>query len=480
MTRVVVIGGGAAGLSSALALLDVFRARAGRIGPSGLSLTVLEAREQVGGRVSSEHHGGFVIETGAATIPESAPGFLELANRLGLQGELVYSDERASRRYLWRAGRLRRLPARPPEILTSDALSVQARLRLCAEPFVPPLVPPTATAEASRREDSDESVAAFFRRRLGQRVTEELVEAAVGGIYAGDIEKLSMRSALPRLWQMERQHGSLLAAMRRSQRNALGARSRLCGFRHGLGQLTQALALAVQEAGGEVRLCSPVRALERDGNGYKVALDSETIFAERVILAVPPPQARQLLSPLDEQLGALYAAIPMVPVVAITIGWPREQVPHPLDGFGFLVPRGERLLEGPRMLGALFMTSALPDFEQAPRGQVLIRAMYGGAHDPEITQMDDGELLEQVRRDLRAALGIWTEPRFIHIQRWPEAIEQYSAGHAARVANIEARLGGLPGLCAVGAALHGVSVSDVLSSAREVGAQLAAHLPTRG
>lgn len=504
MTRVVVIGGGAAGLSAALALLDTFRARGGSVRPSAqvatggsrsaassqaLSLVVLEAREQVGGRVSSEQHGGFVIETGAATIPESASGFLELATRLGLRSELVYSDERASRRYLWRSGRLRRLPARPPEILTSDALSLPARLRLVAEPLIPAApgalqLPASAPVpgDGSLPEGSDESIGAFFRRRLGSRVTSELVDAVVGGIWAGDIEELSMRSALPKLWQMEREHGSLLAALRHSRlaANAPAGPARLCGFRHGMGQLTQALGRAVMEAGGEVRLGSPVRRLGRSGSGYELALDGETLHADRLILAVPPPEAARLLQPIDAQLSELYAGIPMVPIVAITLSWPREQVPHPLDGFGFLVPRAERLRDGPRLLGGLFMTSALPEFEQAPRGQVVVRAMYGGAHDPEVVRMPDGELLEQVRRDLRTALGIWTEPRFIHIQRWPQGIEQYVRRHAERVANIEARLGSHAGLSAVGAALHGVSVPDVLAHGREAGTHIAAHLPVRG
>ncbi len=474
MTRVVIIGGGAAGLGCALSLLDTFRARGGSVLPNSLSLVLLEAREQVGGRVSSEEHGGYIIETGAATIAENASGFLELANRLGLQNDLVYSDERARERYLWRAGRLRRLPSRPTEILTSDALSLAGRLRLCAEP----LMPPRSTLEA--QSDEDESVAAFFRRRIGQNATDELVDAAVNGIYAGDIEQLSMRSALPRLWQMERQHGSLLRALRHS-RDAKSQKSmRLCGFRHGLGQLTQALASAVEQAGGEIRLCSPVAALKKQDQGYRVMLADSQIEADRIILALPPKEASRLLLPIDAQLSALYGAIPMAPLLAITLGWPREQVPHPLNGFGFLVPRIERRSDGLRLLGALFMTSALPDFEQAPRGQVVIRAMYGGVHDPDIANLDDGELLEQVRRDLRAALGIWTEPRFIHIQRWADAIEQYVQGHAARVANIEMRLAALPGMSAVGAALHGVSVPDVLSHARESGARIAARLPIRG
>ena len=481
MTRVVVIGAGAAGLRCALSLLDAYRARGGTIGPAsaaasdgsppGLSLQVLEARDQVGGRVGSERHGSFVIETGAATVQETAPGLPELIERLKLQDELVFSDDRAKRRYLYRAGRLRRLPMKPPEILSSDALSIPARARLLAEPLVPPRSPSLL----------DESVQDFFSRRLGRRVTDEIVEPALAGIYAGDIAELSMASAMPRIWQMESEHGSLLKALRRSQAASKGpvAAPRLCGLRGGLGQLMQALARAINAAGGRVRPLSAVKAIRpaEPGQGrYRVQLAETSLCADELVLALPPPEAARLLADLDPSLSTLYSGISMAPIVAISLGWPHEQVPHPLDGFGFLVPRAERMRDGLRLLGALFMTSALPDFEQAPKGQVVIRAMYGGAHDPEVERMADGALLEQVQRDLRTTLGIWNEPRFIHIQRWPQAIEQYRLGHAGRVAEIEARLRAL-GLHATGAALHGVSVPDVLRDGQALGQRLAEALP---
>jgi protoporphyrinogen/coproporphyrinogen III oxidase len=291
-----------------------------------------------------------------------------------------------------------------------------------------------------------------------------------------------MASALPRLWQMEREHGSLLKALRSGQAQSKSpvAAPRLCGLRGGLGQLMQAMARAIEAAGGRVRPLSAVKAIHpaEAGRGrYRVQLADTSLHADELILALPPPEAARLLSGLDGALSTLYAGIPMAPIVAISLGWPREQVPHPLDGFGFLVPRAERMRDGLRLLGALFMTSALPDFEQAPKGQIVIRAMYGGAHDPEVERMADGALLEQVQRDLRTTLGIWNEPRFIHIQRWPQAIEQYRLGHAARVAEIEARLSALGHLHATGAALHGVSVPDVLRNGQALGRQLADALP---
>lgn len=499
MTRVVIIGGGAAGLSCALSLLDTYRARGGQIcrtptsdpairaSESGLSVYVLEAREGLGGRVSSERHGSFVVETGAATVQESAPGLRELIARLKLESEVVYSDDQAKRRYVYRQGKLRRLPARPPELLSSDAFSLPARARLLIEPLIP--ARPATLA--------DESIQDFFSRRIGPRMTAEIVEPALAGIYAGDIAELSMASALPRVWQLESEHGSLLKALRATRaatagadkgsatpdkpdKPAPGAATRLFGLRGGLGQLMAALGRTITSEGGMVRPLSPVKAITVPGEGksrYRLRVREGLIDADELILAVPPPEAARLLTPLDAGLGELFSGIKMAPIVAISLGWPREQVPHPLDGFGFLVPRAERMRDGLRLLGALFMTSALPDFEQAPRGQVVIRAMYGGAHDPEVEQMPDGALLEQVQRDLRTTLGIWAEPRFIHIQRWPQAIEQYRLGHLARVADIEARLGGLGHIHATGAALRGVSVPDVLRAGSDLGARLATQLP---
>ncbi len=476
-TRVVVIGGGAAGLSCALGLLDTYRARGGTVGPAGLQLTVLEARELPGGRIGSERHGSFSIETGPATLQES-PGLDALWTRLGLRDELVFSDDRASRRYVFRAGHLRRLPGKPSEVLFSDAMSVPARLRLLLEPLI------AQRPTAGDSDDQDESVAAFGRRRLGSRITEELIDPFLSGIYAGDIEKLSLRSAMPRLWKMEAEHRSLFAAMRKRKSAAAGSAPaplpRLHGFRQGIGQLPAALSRSVIEAGGKLRLGTAAQAITRPPSGapgYEIILGGEAagdrIEADQIVLALPPPDAAALVATLDPALAAAYQAIPMASVVAISLAWPREQVPHPLDGFGFLIPRREGL----QLLGTLFMTSILPDYDQAPKGHVVLRALYGGAHHADVVNLDDGALLEQVRRDLKVTLGILTEPRFIHIQRWPRAIEQYLIGHQQRITKLEAQLATLPGFSATGAAFRGVSVPDVLRQGQELGERLGSELP---
>lgn len=469
MTRVVVIGGGVGGLAAALGLLDTFRARGGEAGhDQALSLTLLEARDQVGGRVSTEQHDGHLVELGATTLQESAPGLLDLIRRLRLQDALVYSGDAAKHRFLYRNGALRRLPERPPELLTTTALSLSARLRMLAEPFV-------RTSSPAPSSPADPSIAAFFRERLGTQATDELIDAALSGIFAGDIDQLSMRSALPRVFAMQAQHGSLFAALRAMPRT----RARLLGFRQGLHSLPLAMAQAVGEMGGIVRCSSTVRQIERLPQHFVVTLAEHQppLLADQLILAVPPPKAHALLRDLDPSLAQLLGGIPMAPIVAVTLGFPRDQVHFSTNGFGFLIPRKERLRTGLRMLGTLFMSSVLPDCPMAPKAQVQLRCMYGGALDPEVAHLTDGEIIEQARRDLRSILGVLAEPRFLHIQRWPQAIEQYLIGHSARLAQITARLAYHPGLHLAGAALHGVSVPDVLRHGQSLGAGIAAKLP---
>ena len=502
--RVVIVGGGAAGLGCAYSLLTEYRRLGGTTEAyspgaqsADLQVLLLEGKEQLGGRIGSERFGEFCIETGPATLTDSAPGLGLLLEQLGLTEELVYADDSAGQRYLFRQGQLRPLPRRPSDVLLSDALSLQARLRLMMEPVIPqpgwrPFAKKRAAATApaesplpNQDPGQDQTVGEFCRHRLGHRVTAELIEPLLGGIFAGDIDKLSLHSALPKLSQLVRSHGSLLTGLMRehqesqarpgagpSAQKPAGARSaRICGFRRGLGQLPLSLGQAIAAAGGTVSLGAEVLALQHS-TGWQLQLAEQTLTADELVLAVPPPAAARLLSATDAELASTLHSIPMVPVIAISLAWPKEQVPHPLDGFGFLLPHQEGL----QLLGVQFMTSVLPLCQQVPRGQVMLRALYGGAHHPSVLALEDGMLLEQVRRDLKLTLGILAAPRFIHIQRWPQAIEQYELGHADKLRTIAARCATLGSLHTTGAAYAGVGVPDVLRHGQQLGAALAAKL----
>lgn len=476
MAHVIIVGGGVSGLTCALALLDTYRARGGTITHPqaeperpGLRVSVWEAGEQPGGRMLSEHHDPYTVELGPTAIPDTTPGFLELVSRVGLQSALLTSDERGGRFQLFRKGKLRRLPARTAELLLSDALSPGARLRLLAGPLLGPTTDSTPGAGPS-----DESVAHFFRRRLGDAATRELVEPIVSELCKGELETLSVKSTLPDISRREAEAGGLLAAL--LQHAQLQPPARLCGFRGGLGTLTSALARTIAEAGGEVCLGTPAIGLARLGSGYTVAGVQRLERADAVVLTTSASSLSRLFGELDAPLSELAARVDTAPLVYLTLAWQREQIPQPLDSAGFLVPR----TEGLRLLGVRFLSSTLPDFEQAPRGQAVLRAEYGGAHDRELVLVDDGELLQQVRRDLKQTLGILAEPRFIHIKRWPQAIEQYTLGHAERSAELLGRLKALPGLHLGGTVLDGASSPrERFLRSRELGVRIAYQLPLR-
>ncbi len=302
--RVVIVGGGAAGLGCAYSLLTEYRRLGGTTEAyspgaqsADLQVLLLEGKEQLGGRIGSERFGEFCIETGPATLTDSAPGLGPLLEQLGLTEELVYADDSAGQRYLFRQGQLRPLPRRPSDVLLSDALSLQARLRLMMEPVIPqpgwrPFAKKRAAATApaesplpNQDPGQDQTVGEFCRHRLGHRVTAELIEPLLGGIFAGDIDKLSLHSALPKLSQLVRSHGSLLTGLMRehqesqarpgagpSAQKSAGSRSaRICGFRRGLGQLPLSLGQAIAAAGGTVSLGAEVLALQHS-TGWQLQL----------------------------------------------------------------------------------------------------------------------------------------------------------------------------------------------------------------
>jgi oxygen-dependent protoporphyrinogen oxidase len=431
--RVAIVGGGVAGLTLALALRD-----------RGHEPLVLEREPRPGGKVGTERVGDWQVERGPAGVLDDAPATQALLDRFGI--ERVPSDAAARRRFVVRGGRLREVPASPPQLLLSTTLTVGEKWRLMREPHAPP--PP---------EGGDETVAEFARRRVGASLAAAFVEPMVRGVYAGDYARLSLRSAFPRVAQLEREHGSLLRGLIAAQKARTGPPPHLISLKGGMGALPAALAAAL---GPSLRCGAAVTSLARAGSGWQLATAGGPVEAERVVLALPPDDAAALVRPVDAALGDAWASIPAAGAVAVSLGYARADVAHPLDGFGFLVPQQE----GGRLLGVLWMTSTFPTAAQAPAGHVMLRCLLGGAQDPGATALTDEALLALARDELRARLAVTAAPAFTHVVRWPHGIPQYEVGHAARVETIEAR--GAPlGLYATGAGLRGVGVNDVVREA---------------
>lgn len=280
----------------------------------------------------------------------------------------------------------------------------------------------------------------------------------VSGVYAGDPDRLSVRWAVPRIEALEREHGSLIrgAIARRKGPQPGGG---MISFREGLETLPRALANALAEAGGAVRTGTPCRALERRGDGFAVETAAGAVAARRVVVTTPADSAAELLAAATGGASRLFAEVPYAPVAVASYGFRREQVRHPLDGFGFLAPRKESL----RLLGCLFPSSLFPG--RAPEGHVAIAAFAGGRSDPRTVELDDDALHRRFLEDLDRALGLGGEPVFRHLRRWPRAIPQYEVGHGRFVDAVREIEEALPGLYVGSSFLGGVSVPDCIERA---------------
>ncbi|MBF5045748.1 protoporphyrinogen oxidase [Aggregicoccus sp. 17bor-14] len=451
--RVVIIGGGISGL----ALAHGLRA-------AGAQVQVLEAGERLGGNIRTRAHEGFLTEDGPNSFLDKEPALRELIDALGLGARLRTASPAARARFLYTRGRLRALPASPPAFLTSDVLPLGARLRVLGEPF---------TRRAKGGPEQDESLGDFGRRHLGRTATRVLLGGMQAGIFAGDLEALSVAAVFPKMAALDREHRSLvLGALRtrRLQRALPGGAGTtplsgaMCTFEGGLQTLVDALAAVLAPC---VRLGARVESLAREGGGWRVQLaDGEVVQAERVVLCVPAPAAAALLRPLDAALAEPLEAIPYAPVGVVHLGFAPGALAQP-EGFGFLVPPEE----GRPLLGCIHVSTVFPF--RAPAGQVLLTCLLGGVGHPQVAQLPEEALVGLAREELQRLAGITAAPALQQVVRWPRAIPQYNVGHLARVARLEGALARWPGLRVSGNAVRGVGLADCVREAAVLARALA-------
>ncbi|MBW2731787.1 MAG: protoporphyrinogen oxidase [Deltaproteobacteria bacterium] len=448
---ITIVGGGISGLATALAIDDL--ARNERMPPPALQ--VLESTPRPGGKIRSEPEAEFLCEGGPNGFLDKEPKTFELCKRLDL--EVLPATDFFENRYLYRGGTLHQVSMHPLQFMGSGLLPLSAKLRLAIEPFI----------SAPNPFPEDESVASFARRRIGEQAFRILIDAMQSGIYAGDPERMSVVSCFRRVVEIEREYGSLIrgmvALMRKRKKGSptpgAGPTGRLTSFPRGLQQLTDAMA---QRLGDRLITNTPVQGVSRGegGEGYVVHAEGGRDFpSDLVILACPAFAGASILRGLDEELTRLLRRIDYAPMAVASIAWRREQVEHPLDGFGFLAPRREGL----RLLGALFTSSIF--VQRAPKGHVLIRAMLGGARDENILQLDDEEILNAARHDLAQVLGLRGQPVMHRIFRHEHAIPQYNVGHGRLLQSLDDRLEAHQGLLLTGNAFRGIGVNDCIVDA---------------
>jgi oxygen-dependent protoporphyrinogen oxidase len=459
---VAVVGGGVSGLAVTFHLRRALKDR------GDVSVLCLEAGDRPGGNIATASEDGYTCEWGPNGFLDNEPATLELVRSIGIEDRLLRSNQAAARRFIFRKGRLRQLPGGPGSFLASSILSPWGRARVLGEPFA-----------AAKKDDADESVFDFAARRIGREAAAILVDAMVSGIYAGDARELSLRACFPKMWTMENEHGGLFKAMlarRREKKDGgdsgggpAGPGGTLMSFRGGMRELIDGLAAAV---GPALRTgCRVSRILSSGDRGYRLLLEEGApIDAAVVILACPAWFAAPAIDALDPEIAEAMRDIPSAPVCVVHLGFERGELDSAPDGFGFLVPRGER----PRILGCLWSSSIFDGRAEGDR--VLLTSMIGGATDPEALELPDDELVRITRDDLRNSMGVEPEPRFVRIFRHRRGIPQYTLGHLDRLAVIEGGLARHPGLLVSGNSYRGISVNACAAEAPGVAAEAVREL----
>lgn len=436
MTKsVCIIGGGISGLTSALLLMK-----------KGFGVRLFEISDEVGGNIKTESSDGFLIEKGPNSLLKT-PRLVDLVDLLGLRGEVIEANPAANKRYVLQGGRLKPLPMGLKDFIVGDFFSRAAKFRLLGEPFV------------RSKAAENESVANFFARRLGCEVVERAVDPFISGIYAGDAARLSIEAAFPKLFAMERDHGSLFfGALRQKSEKADAAFPRMFSFSRGLRRLPEAIAA---ELGERIKTGCGVAAVSRNSGGrFTVTLEnSESLAFDSVIISSPAAASAKMIDNIDAGLADELRSIDYPPVVVIHFGVRADKVGFVPDGFGFLVPGSERR----KILGSLWNSAVFAD--RAPEGYYLFTTFAGGSRNPEIGELADDEVAEMVFEELRGIMKVAVRPEFTRITRWKKAIPQYQIGHAKvtrRIAEFENQN---PGIYFCGNFYGGISIGDCVKSA---------------
>lgn len=446
---VIVIGSGISGLATAHWL----EAR-------GHSVLLLEKADRLGGAIRSWRSDGVLVEAGPNSTLETTPLLTQLIEEAGVADKKMYANDASKKRFILRGGALMPLPMSPPAFLSTKLFSWSAKLRLFREPFIAP-APPGAV----------ESVAEFVERRLGREFLDYAINPFVAGVYAGDPALLDVRAAFPKLHEIEQTWGSLIkgqikgARARKRSGEAPKTTARMFSFRDGMQTLTDAIAARLRAAhtGTEVE-----RIARGDDGLWQVDVlrggERQAYTARAVVIAAHAAGTSHLVRDLAPELVPVFGEMIYPPVSVVATVYRREDVGHPLDGFGFLIPA----VEGRKMLGTIFTSTIFSD--RVGEGRVLLTSFVGGMRQPELARQSDAAIGDLVQGEIAELLGARAPAEAVHVTTWERAIPQYTRGHLARIALVEAVEKKYPGLFFCANYRGGISVGDCVKSAdRTVG-----------
>jgi oxygen-dependent protoporphyrinogen oxidase len=450
MPRVAIVGGGISGLSAAYYLAK-----------HGIGCTLIEQRDRLGGVIRTERIHGCVLEAGPDSYISQKPWALQLIRELGLGAGVIGSNDRERVTYVLKRGKLVPLPDGlmlmiPTKILPlvkTSLLGWGTKIRMGMEWFRQPSV--------GQAPGPDQSVADFVAEHYGREAVDYLAEPLLAGVYGGDPSRLSIASVLPRFVELERKYGSLTKGVLHERRNTAKQAKGMPLFqtlKGGLGQLVDALVEQTRPAPELLR--GTAEALERQAAGLRIRVNGAWLEADRVVLASQAYQAGALLGSVDAALASLLNAVPYSNSITISLGYDRAGFRHPLNGFGFLIPKKERKL----MVACTWVGTKFS--HRVPEDKAVLRCFAGG-ENAGVLSLSDEELAAGVRSELRDIMGVTETPVFTHIARWPRSMAQYTVGHADRVEEIESRVAQIPGLHLAGNAYHGIGIPDCIRMGKE-------------
>ena len=468
--HVTVIGAGISGLSAAHKLWELSNET-----NTPVDITVIDARNRLGGVIHTIRRDGFLIDSGPDNFVTIKPWAMALIRRLGIESELISTNEAHRSALVVRNGKLQPIPegfllmapTKVFPVLASPVFSIPGKLRMGMEYFIPP-----------RATDGDESLASFVIRRFGREALDRIVQPLISGIYTARPERLSLQATMPRFLDLEAKHGSVIRGMRKESkaRKTTGSGARygmFVTFKDGLQTLVTALQNRLEQANFRLNQ-QAVQITRHAGNArppWDIRMaDGTAIETDAVIITGPSKHAARLLTDMDPTLADDLAQVAYASSAVVHLAYQRRQIGHPLDAFGCVVP----LIENRDIIAASF--SSIKYQGRAPKDTVLLRAFMGGALHPHMAGREDAELIRLACADLNDLLNISGSPMFTVVSRWPDSMAQYDVGHLNRIAALREKVDKHTCLALAGNGFEGVGIPDCVRAGEAAAESIAADL----
>jgi len=445
--KVVVLGAGISGLTIAYLL-----------NKDGFDVTVLEKKSTPGGSIETKTDAGYLFDQGPNSGLETHPLIAQLVKELGLQDEMIYANKEANKRYILRNGELHALPMSPPGLAKTNLFSTKAKLRLMAEPFI-----------GRSKEGYYQSISQFVERRLGKEFLDYAINPFVAGVYAGNPDELSVKSAFPKLYELEEKYGGLIIgtikSIRERKKRAEKSKqsAKMFSFKSGMNIFPKTISGSLKE---KVIFETEVTSVEKIDAGYRVKFVQDekrnSLDCDILISAIPAYAAATLVKDLDTKTAEHLLNVYYPPVLVLYVGYEKSSISRPLDGFGFLIPSKENK----SFLGAIWSSVLFP--ERCEDDKASFTIFVGGSRNPKITEQDKNELVAQVLKEFHEIMKINSEPVFIDSKFWSKAIPQYNVGYIEHVKAFEDFENKFPGFILAGNYRGGISLGDCVKSSEAV------------